>query len=162
MFAATEVTNDETNARQLTVAEDIARFIQAGNATFTIVSKVTGVRFTYRVKQSDSPTLFFVQLLNGPDNEGSYAYLGTIGSGFWKHGKKSAISADAPSAKAFAWLWSNLKQGRLPDTVEFWHSGRCCRCNRKLTVPSSIESGVGPECAGRMNRGNPFQVVGAS
>lgn len=28
-------------------------------------------------------------------------------------------------------------------------SGRCCRCGRKLTVPSSIEMGMGPECAGK-------------
>jgi hypothetical protein len=28
-----------------------------------------------------------------------------------------------------------------------WHEGRCGRCGRKLTVPESIESGFGPECA---------------
>jgi hypothetical protein len=32
------------------------------------------------------------------------------------------------------------------NAVEFWHEGKCGRCNRKLTVPSSIESGFGPEC----------------
>jgi hypothetical protein len=31
--------------------------------------------------------------------------------------------------------------------VEFWHEGKCCRCGRKLTVPASIASGIGPECA---------------
>lgn len=30
-------------------------------------------------------------------------------------------------------------------------AGVCRRCNRKLTVPASIESGIGPECAGREN-----------
>ncbi len=26
------------------------------------------------------------------------------------------------------------------------HSGHCCRCSRLLSVPSSITTGVGPEC----------------
>jgi hypothetical protein len=136
---------------QIKVAAEAARFVTGGNATFTIVSKATDARFTYRVSVSDDkPDLFFVSLLTGPDNTASYSYLGTLGGGFWKHGKKSQISADAPSVKAFNWLWANLKQDSLPDTVEFWHVGRCCRCNRKLTVPASIESGIGPECASKM------------
>ena len=31
--------------------------------------------------------------------------------------------------------------------LEVWHEGRCGRCNRALTVPESIASGIGPECA---------------
>jgi predicted metal-dependent hydrolase len=27
------------------------------------------------------------------------------------------------------------------------HEGKCGRCGRLLTVPSSIESGIGPECS---------------
>lgn len=27
---------------------------------------------------------------------------------------------------------------------------RCMRCNRRLTNPVSIETGIGPECANRM------------
>jgi hypothetical protein len=30
------------------------------------------------------------------------------------------------------------------------HEGRCGRCGRTLTVPESIESGIGPECAKKM------------
>jgi len=142
-----------THPHQLTSAEDAHRFVLAGNATFTVVSKATGTRFTYKVNVSDKPDLYFVALMNGPDNEGSFAYLGTIGNQYFKHGVKSKISADAPSARAFSWIWANLKNGKLPDTVEFWHQGKCCRCGRKLTVPSSIESGWGPECS---------RIVGAS
>lgn len=25
-------------------------------------------------------------------------------------------------------------------------SGRCCRCGRKLTDPTSVEAGIGPDC----------------
>jgi hypothetical protein len=33
---------------------------------------------------------------------------------------------------------------------EVYHEGRCGRCNRKLTVPESIETGLGPECASKL------------
>jgi len=149
-----------STAHQLTTHEAAYQFALAGKATFTIVSKATGTRFTYQVTESDQGRdLFFVSLLTGPDNTASYAYLGTLRHEYapgtswtWKHGVKSKISAEAPSARAFKWLWANLKHGKLPDTVEFWHAGRCCRCNRKLTVPASIESGIGPECAQMMRR----------
>jgi len=143
-----------SDRNQLTTHADAYRFALAGNATFTIVSKATGTRFTYKVSVSDQGRdLFFVALMNGPDNESSYQYLGTLRHGYapdtawhFAHGKKSKISKDAPSSKAFAWLWANLKTARLPDSVEFWHEGSCCRCGRKLTVPESIQSGIGPEC----------------
>ena len=145
-----------SNRRQIILAEDAHRFITGGKATFTAVSKGTGVRFTYQVKQSDNPDLFFVAVLTGLDNESSYSYLGTLrreyapGTSYvYKHGAKSKISADAPSAKAFAWTWANIKQGRIPNTLEVWHEAKCARCGRKLTVPASIESGWGPECASR-------------
>jgi len=145
-----------SNRRQIILAEDAQRFIVGGKATFTLVSKVTGTRFTYRVNVSDNPNLFFVAVLTGPDNTSNYTYIGTLrkeyapGTSYsFKHGTKSKISPDAPSVKGFNWAWVQLKQNRIPDTLEIFHEGKCCRCNRKLTVPSSIESGVGPECSRR-------------
>jgi len=146
-----------SHRRRLKTAADAHRFALAGKSTFTLVSTATRARFTFKVKQSETRDLFFVSVLTGSDNNNSYTYLGTLRHGYapdtqwhWKHGKKSRIGADAPSAKAFAWIWSNLNQDSLPETVEFWHEGRCCRCNRKLTVPASIEAGIGPECASLM------------
>jgi hypothetical protein len=52
--------------------------------------------------------------------------------------------------KAFAWTWSHIVGEVLPnEQLEIWHEGRCARCNRRLTVPASIASGFGPECAGK-------------
>lgn len=125
-------------------------FALAGNATFTVTSKRTGTRFTFKVRQPSPTSPHFVSLLSGADNESDYQFLGTIFNGAdYRHGKKSRITADAPSAVAFAWVWSHLDN--LPaDKVEVHHEGKCCRCGRKLTVPESIESGIGPECAGKM------------
>lgn len=156
------------NTAQLTTHETVRRFLLAGDATLTLVSKKTGARFTYRVRQPDAPEgqppkdIWFVSVLSGPDNEGDYAYMGQVWpprgySAFTKerleyaHGRKSKISPSAPSAQAFAWFARKvLLEQRLPDSLEVWHEGRCCRCGRKLTVPESIAAGIGPECAGVM------------
>lgn len=133
---------------QLTTVADVLRFMLAGNATITLVSKKTGVRFTYKVRLKDEGMPHFVSLLSGPDNEGDFCFLGSIFNGAdYRHGKKARITSDAPSAKAFAWFASQVLSGKLPEQVEVWHEGRCGRCGRKLTVPESIENGIGPECA---------------
>jgi hypothetical protein len=140
------------------------RFIQAGSSTVTLVSKATGARFTYKVQaphhegnqgtnsRRDTDSDFrFVSLLNGQDNEASYAYIGYIRRGVFFHGgAKARAGRDAPSVKAFDWVWRQLAQGNMPGQAEIWHEGRCGACGRKLTVPSSINTGFGPECADRL------------
>jgi Family of unknown function (DUF6011) len=147
--AALEGTGGEA---QMTEAQKIATFILAGNATFTIASQKTGARFTFRVRAKDkeNPSFWFVAVLTGNDNENDYEYLGTLGNGAYRHGKKSRIAPDAGSAKAFAWFWKMLQGGELPAVCEFFHAGKCGRCGRTLTVPESVASGLGPECATRV------------
>src|SRR5262245_8615116 len=96
--------------QQMTNVEDIKRFLYAGNATITIVSKKSSIRFTYRVKSAPpmeedkpGPVSHFVALMNGPDNEVNYAYLGHIyrRDGNYVHGRKSKIGPGADSAVAF-------------------------------------------------------------
>ena len=132
---------------------DPAQFALAGNARFTLVSKSTQARFTYKVRASeDNATMHFVSVLTGPDNWSNYSYLGFVRSGVYFHGgQKARIGVDAPSAKAFDWFWRNLAQSTLDlSKVEVHHCGSCGRCGRALTVPESIESGFGPECAGKL------------
>lgn len=143
-FAQVDLTPMREDQR---VVKDPIAFMKAGNATFTVVSRTTGKRFTYRVRAAKEGTPHFVQVLTGPDNTSSYTYLGTIfADGTFRHTRKSAISESAPSAQAFNWFYRNPGS----DKVKVYHEGRCCRCGRKLTVPSSVESGIGPECAGKM------------
>ena len=127
------------------------RFLLAGNARVTLVSAATGRRFTYSIKSKkmdDGKIFHFVGLLTGPSNESDYSFLGTIfDSSKFAHGRKSKIHPTAPSAKAFGWAWSHLATGALPPSCEVHHEGRCGRCGRALTVPESIESGLGPVCA---------------
>ena len=127
----------------------VKTFIMGGNARFTLRSKKTGSRFTYRVKRKDDG-VYFVAILSGSNNETDYIYIGTLFSGRaqYRHGRKSNIRETSPSVKAFVWMWDKLTRGVLRnDVMEFWHEGRCCRCARPLTDPVSIERGIGPECA---------------
>ena len=145
-------------------------FILAGNARVTLVSQKSGARFTFRVavpKKAEPGCPHFVSLLSGSDNESAYTFLGSIfterkyaqGSNdasayttehTYRHGKKSKISPAAPSAKAWGWAWSYLSRGELPPGCEVWHEGRCGCCNRALTVPESIATGIGPICAEKL------------
>ena len=132
------------SAAQLS-AENVRRFMQAGRARVTLVSEATGARFTYRISAKDG--VWFVSLLTGSDNEADYSFMGTIfADDRYRRSAKSRISADAPSARAFAWAWPLLASGTIPAALKVYHEGRCGKCARPLTDPVSIESGMGPEC----------------
>jgi len=134
-------------------------FVMGGHAYFTLKNAETGVRFTYRVgipedQKQETASIWFVGLLTGSDNNSDYSYIGHIrlnqetSKYYFVHGKKSKIGADAPGVVAFSKVFNGLlANGITLPKLEIWHEGRCCRCGRKLTVPESIESGIGPECA---------------
>lgn len=134
------------------LSADLARaFILAGNARVTLESAASGARFTFKVTAADDGRAHFVKVLTGQDNESDYEFLGTIfADGRFARGRKSRLSADAPSARAFEWAWPRLSAGRIPTGLNVWHEGRCGRCNRPLTVPASIASGFGPECSDKL------------
>lgn len=149
---ALECEESTLESGSISSADDALRFITAGNATFTIRSRKTGTRFTYRARATEDGQMIFISLLTGPDNESSYSYFGNVrprNRAYW-HGKKAKISPTAPAAKAFEWTWRALCTNQKPEALEIWHEGSCGRCGRKLTVPESIRTGFGPECAGKV------------
>jgi hypothetical protein len=138
------------------------RFILAGNATFTLRSRRTGARFTYKVEKADDKDGFwFVKVLTGPENTRDYTYLGNIspnklgyvaryGSHAFWHDKKQRVSPDAPSAKAFAWAFKQFVADAATPELDVFFAGSCGRCGRQLTVPESVTAGFGPECIGKV------------
>lgn len=145
-----------------TSASDAYRAILAGNAKITLVSKATGARYTFQVSLAkrrpgsdpSAPMTWFVSLLSGPNNEADFTYLGVLREGWGSEGvrfsttAKSRMGTDAAPVKAIAWTVHALyDRGEIPSSLEVWHEGCCCRCGRTLTVPESIASGLGPECA---------------
>jgi len=119
-------------------------FIFGGNALFTVKNSKTENRFTFKVTKHKKEDIFFVKVLTNPD---IYQFIGSIRKGTnYKHSSKSRISDDAQSVKVFDYLINKLNTNTLPEFIQIWHEGRCGRCGRTLTVPSSVESGFGPEC----------------
>jgi len=148
---------------------DAAKFIVAGKATFTIspseafkvwLQETHGVEclphYTYKIARSkDQPgkePVYFVSLLTGPDNWTNYTYMGLLNTDTLDvrlTGKSRYRETSAPYLVLKAVLQRLASDKPMPDGC-FRHEGKCCRCGRKLTVPSSIDSGIGPECAGKL------------
>lgn len=134
----------------------LSKFLFAGRAVFTITSTKTGASFTYkfavpRDDRSGGEGPMFASLLTGPDNLSDYTYMGVVTGYNTRHvtvrpTRASKVAESAPSFVALKGFLANLTDER----VEFRHEGRCGRCGRALTVPSSIDSGLGPECAGKI------------
>lgn len=123
-------------------------FVKAGNSTFTLEWFPTGERYTYHVRQCPDKPMWWVKVLNGPDNISNWEYIGTIFGDRFEHTRKSRVSATAKSFRWFAkfsghFLHTDID---LPSDFRFYPADRCGRCGRLLTVPTSIEWGFGPEC----------------
>jgi hypothetical protein len=137
---------------QLTDAKSALSFMLAGKATVTFRSAKTGTHFTYKIqlgekRQPNDPDTWFVKLLTGPDNSSSFTYMGMIRNNKFGLTRASKIGSDTVSCKTFTWVFDNLQNGKMPELLEVWHEGKCGRCGHKLTVPESIASGFGPDCA---------------
>jgi hypothetical protein len=132
-------------------------FILAGRATFTFKSTKTGKWYTYKAEYDKlfGVEMIKVKLLTGSDNINSFTYMCRIlknnCSPDLEYTKNSRISKTSPAFIGFSYVFYNLLVGREMPSLEIWHEGKCCRCGRKLTVPESISSGIGPECATKTN-----------
>ena len=124
-------------------------FLLAGNATFT-VSNPEGDHYTYKVKKTKNKNIhgkysFFISILTGPDY---YTYLGMVlETCEVTLTKKSKYKADTRAFKVANWAVQHVMANvPLPEGYEIEHAGKCGKCNRKLTTPESIRSGLGPIC----------------
>ena len=128
---------DSFNARE---------FVTAGRAVFTLSGRES--RYTYQVSRSEDGAVYFVALLTGPDNTADYTYLGLLqpDSGRVILTRKSTYTDQSRPVVALRWALGILWQGRaLPEPARLQHVGKCGRCGRALTVPESIDRGIGPE-----------------
>ena len=131
-------------------------WLRAGNAVFT-VSSPKGGRYTYKVRKKVSAAYgvtWFVLLLTGPENTSGYTYMGVLDThGGLRLTRASKYNRETVPVKVFEWALAVIQGTKpLPPEYAIQHAGRCCRCGRMLTVPESIESGIGPECAGKVGR----------
>lgn len=130
-------------------------FIIGGNAIFTLEIPHNGFpkpHYTWKVRSKKNLPYLFVSLLTGPDNTSDYKYLGllwpetglvTLTSGSHFDNKSLAVRLLRRICEN---LWNGTGYRIDMSGYKLHHEGRCCKCGRLLTVPSSIESGIGPEC----------------
>ena len=131
--------------------DKMERFIFAGKAIFTIRNNDTGNRFTFRVihPKRIKDDIYFVSVLTGGDNNSMYSFFGTIfDKTRFKVSAKAKIGLDSQSIKVFQWFWKVLLSDQpFPKQIQIWHEGVCGKCGKKLTVPESVDIGLGPVCA---------------
>jgi hypothetical protein len=92
-----------------------------------------------------------VMLLIGPNREdnSSWMWFGFATEQYGISVFRSKRGNGKPSSfEKLARILNAPKKGEKAG-LRFLFEGRCRRCNRKLTTPTSIESGMGPVCAGR-------------
>lgn len=141
------------------------RFFIGGNATFTVEPSAEFIaahpdcrpHYTFKVRHKEANGFYaekwYVNLLTGPDNQADFTYIGMLDThdGRVKLTTASKLGEDALPVRivrrVFACFWKG-EQGKIAAAGwKIMHEGRCCRCGRALTVPSSVEAGIGPECA---------------
>lgn len=146
-------------------------FLLGGRALFTLEIPKSFAddhglpdHYTFKVTRKEAserwPESFFVALLTGPNNEEDYTYMGMLdkATGSIRLTKASVYNEQSWPYRLLARVTSILFGDETEQRIErmrltgfnLHHEGRCCRCGRTLTVPESIESGIGPECAKRM------------
>ena len=143
-------------------------FILGGKAIFTLdlneeyaFSNDLKDHYTFKVNKKLNPdnerypVTYFVSLLTGPDNTSSYTYLGLLdpSTGSIRTTAKSCASGDSLMVRllnrTLNLVWNESTEAITTAGFDLHHEGRCGRCGRVLTVPESILSGFGPECAGK-------------
>lgn len=119
------------------------------NGCITIQSH-TGEHRTVQIRTQPADSTFkpgarIVSLLVGGDNEHDYQGFGEVLEDgtvrLWYRFRDNAFHK---------WMAKFLAAPeRYADKVQVNFEGRCRKCNRKLTTPASVASGIGPTCSGR-------------
>lgn len=127
-------------------------FVFAGRAAFS-VSNPKGEHYTFKVRGKDSvwqgrkQRSYFLSV-KASGGRFPYRYIGIVNAdGSIKTTGKSDFLPETKEYKVAAWaLQRVIRGGVIPDGYEIRHVGKCGRCGRTLTDPTSIDRGIGPEC----------------
>ncbi len=140
--------------------ERVARLF---NGTYTIRNRTTGKHRTFRITTQKPDATFapgrrVVSLLTGADNTRDYTRFGFVSdAGIEVFAKHRALAGGKPTdwEQYARMLWDlAVENGRwLAASHELQQAGTCILCNRLLTDPVSIATGIGPVCGGRSARG---------
>lgn len=132
------------------------------NGVFTVNNPKTNQHRTFRIRTQSKdarwmPGMRVISLLTGPDNTSNYESFGFVGDTGIKVWRKKRGGLGLPSAhEKFAVILQSLFEFRARSPYAHYgltlqESCTCIFCNRALTDPLSIATGIGPECAKARN-----------
>ena len=134
-------------------------FIFAGRSVFTLENSSTGNYITFRIKSIKKqgkvvPNEYGVEAKVLGDSSSGYTFMGFLNLNRGTFQEWGSTQRGSISYVTFYWLMRNI--GKLEDfnTLSIYHEGSCCKCGMPLTVPESIDSGIGPECKKKMLGGS--------
>jgi hypothetical protein len=85
----------------------------------------------------------FASYLSGADNDVDFTYFSTLRGGI-PSGRQDQCPVQRRALAAILAPAADLRAMGLAYSLQ---SSNCWRCGRTLTVPASIHSGLGPDCA---------------
>lgn len=124
--------------------------IRTHNGIITVENTVRGTHRTFRIKTQKEDANFapgerILSLLVGPDNSNDYLQLAFVKDDgrviLWRKYRTDQYE------KLVRVLQDPDKYRSLG--CRYHYEGTCRRCNRTLTTPESVRSGIGPVCGGR-------------
>lgn len=125
------------------------------NGKYTIQNKDTGKHRTFRIKTQKTDAKFapgarIVSVMTGTDNQNHYtrfAFINDNGIHLW--GKYKG-NPEFEGYKKMLWGMASDPDHPLHMSYTIDESLNCVVCNRELTNPESIATGIGPVCGGRV------------
>jgi hypothetical protein len=124
--------------------------IETHNGIITVENPARGTHRTFRIETQPADAKFapgerILSLLIGADNGSDY-----LGIGFVKDDGRVFLWKRYQTEQYYALVRVLQKVGHFRSIGLVYHfEGRCRKCNRTLTTPESIRSGIGPTCARR-------------
>lgn len=118
------------------------------NGIITVHNTSRGTHRTFQIKTQKQDANFapgerILSLLTGPDNTSDYTQMGFVKPDgsiiLWKKFRTEGYEKLVGVLKNIE-VWQERGFSYLLE-------GRCRRCNRRLTNPESISTGIGPECS---------------
>jgi len=143
----------------------VERAAKVFNGIYTIKSARTGDHRTFKIntqgeKAEFAPGKRVVSLFTGTDNTADehytgFAFIDDRGIHVWASKAKPGAPAGSDGHRWLQFadlLWTLALDGAFSSWADKGYTimseGRCLRCNRLLTEPNSIKTGIGPICAG--------------
>ncbi len=120
------------------------------NGIITVENTVRGTHRTFRIKTQKEDARFapnerILSLLVGPDNTSDYLQIGFVKDDghviLWRKYRTEQY-------ERLVRVLQDPNHYRALGCV-YHYEGHCRRCNRVLTTPESVRSGIGPVCDGR-------------